>query len=125
MRFLIDTNCCIYLFSARHPELARRIIVTNEGDIGLSVVVLAELALGSRLGKAPAGDRLVRLRREFPLVPFEERDADVYAELPFRRARFDRLLAAQAVSRDLILITNNEADFADVPGLRLENWTQP
>ena len=125
MRYLIDTNCCIYLFSAAYPELRRRMAATDIGEVGLSVIVLAELALGARIGKAPDDQRLDRLRRQLPLLPFEEQDAGAYAALPFRRARFDRLLAAHAVSRGLILITNNEADFSDVPGLRIENWTRP
>ena len=125
MRYLIDTNCCIYLFSASYPQLRQRMAATDIGEVGLSVIVLAELALGARIGKAPDDQRLDRLRQQFPLLPFEEPDAEAYASLPFRRARFDRLLAAHAVSRGLILITNNEADFADVPGLRVENWTLP
>lgn len=124
MRYLIDTNCCIYLFSAHYPELRRRLASTDSGDVGLSVIVLAELALGARLGKVPDDMRLARLRQELPILPFEEQDAEAYAELPFGRRRFDRLLAAHAVSRGLILITNNEADFADVPALRVENWTR-
>lgn len=125
MRYLIDTNCCIYLFRAEFPELRRRFMATDAGEIGLSVIVLAELGVGAHLGKAPAGERLARLREELPLLPFEERDAEAFAALPFRRGGFDRLLAAHAVSRDLVLITNNEADFSDIAGLRLENWTRP
>ena len=125
MRYLIDTNCCIYLFSDAYPELTRRVEGTEAAEIGLSVIVFAELALGARLGKPPLYERLMRLREEMPLLPFEGQDAEVYARLPFRRGRFDRLLAAHAVSRDLTLITNNEADFADIPGLKIENWTRP
>ena len=125
MRYLIDTNCCIYLFSADYPELRRRMTATDAGEIGLSVIVLAELALGAALGKAPYDQRLARLREQLPLLSFEERDAEAYAAQPFKRGRFDRLLAAHAVSRGLTLITNSEADFADVPGLRVENWTRP
>ena len=36
----------------------------------------------------------------------------------------DRLIAAHALALDLTLVTNNERDFADVPGLRIENWTR-
>jgi len=124
VRYLIDTNCCIYLFSAEYPQLRQRLAATDAGEVGLSVIVLAELAIGARLGKVPDDERLERLRQELPLLSFEEQDAEAYAALPFRRGRFDRLLAAHAVSRDLILITNNEADFADVLGLRVENWTK-
>jgi tRNA(fMet)-specific endonuclease VapC len=46
-----------------------------------------------------------------------------YAQLPFKRASFDRLIAAHAVSQDLIVVTGNAKDFADVPGLKVENWT--
>ena len=125
MRYLIDTNCCIYLFRAEYPHLRNRMMAVDAGEIAVSVIVLAELAIGARLGKSPAFDRLQRLRQEMPLLPFEEQDADAYAALPFRRGRFDRLLAAHALSRSLTLITNNQADFADVPGLRTENWTLP
>ncbi|WP_294395484.1 type II toxin-antitoxin system VapC family toxin [uncultured Sphingomonas sp.] len=125
MRYLIDTNCCVYLFNAGYDGLRQRIAGTEAGAIGLSVIVLAELGVGARLGKMPAGDRLGRLCEEFPVVPFEREDAEAFAALPFRRGRFDRLLAAHAVSRDLTLVTNNAADFADIPGLRVENWTLP
>jgi tRNA(fMet)-specific endonuclease VapC len=125
VRYLIDTNCCIYLFNARYAGLRQRMAETDAGSVGLSVIVLAELALGARLGKAPDHARLDRLRQELPVVSFEQEDALAYASLPFKRARFDRLLAAHAVCRGLTLITNNEADFADVPGLRIENWVKP
>lgn len=124
MRYLIDTNCCIYLFRAEYPALRSRVMAAVAGEIGLSVIVLAELAVGARLGKSPTLDRLHRLRAELPILPFEERDADAYAALPFKGGNFDRLLAAHAISRDLTLITNNEPDFADMPGLRVENWTR-
>ncbi len=47
-----------------------------------------------------------------------------YASIPFKRSRFDRLIAAQALSLGLTLVTNNERDFADVPDLKVENWTK-
>jgi len=59
-----------------------------------------------------------------PLVPFDEPAARLYATLPFSRGRFDRLLAAHALSLGATIVTNNGADFADVPGLVIEDWTQ-
>ena len=61
--------------------------------------------------------------RAIPIIPFDEAASREYAKLPFKRARFDRLLAAHALSIGAIVVTNNEADFADVPGLVVENWT--
>ena len=125
MRYLIDTNCCIDLFNTRHQVLRDRMMATEAGEIALSAVVVAELGVGAVLGKAPQRDQLARLREELPILSFEEQDSDVYARLPFRRGRFDALIAAQAISRGLTLITANERDFADVPGLKIENWTLP
>jgi tRNA(fMet)-specific endonuclease VapC len=125
VRYLIDTNCCIYLFNREYADLGRRMAGAEAGEIGLSAIVLAELGVGARVGKFPTGPHLTRLRQEMPFLAFEERDAEIFATLPFKRGRFDRLLAAHAVSRGLTLITNNEADFADIPGLKIENWTRP
>jgi tRNA(fMet)-specific endonuclease VapC len=90
----------------------------------LSAIVLAELALGSMNGKAPLMAALERLLVQMPLMPFDENAARAYGRLPFRRGRFDRLLAAQALSLDLVIITRNLADFADIAGLKVEDWTR-
>lgn len=123
MRYLIDTNCCIFLFANTHPRLTNRVLATERGAIGLSTIVFAELALGSANGKVPPPAALEQLIKQMPLLPFDEAAARTYARLPFKRGRFDRLLAAHALSLDLIVITQNEADFSDNPGLKIENWT--
>jgi tRNA(fMet)-specific endonuclease VapC len=123
VRYLIDTNCCIYLFAGRYPALTQRIGDTAAGEIGLSAIVLAEFAIGRRDREGRPDRQLELLIRQMPVQPFDQRAAEVYAQLPFRRGRFDRLIAAHAVSLGLTLITNNERDFADIPDLRVENWT--
>jgi len=125
MRYLIDTNCCLYLFSGAYPALLKRVLATARGDIGLSAIVFAELALGSANGMGPPLAALERLTEQIPLLPFDEAAARGYATLPFRRGRFDRLLAGHALSLGLAIITHNERDFADIPGLKIENWTRP
>ncbi|HSX76190.1 MAG TPA: VapC toxin family PIN domain ribonuclease, partial [Shinella sp.] len=37
----------------------------------------------------------------------------------------DKLIAAQAIAADAVLVTNNVRDFAAYPGLRIENWLAP
>jgi tRNA(fMet)-specific endonuclease VapC len=59
-----------------------------------------------------------------PVVPFDEAAAKAYARVPFKRGKLDRLIAAHAVALDLTLVTNNEVDFADVDGLKIENWAR-
>jgi len=123
VRYLIDTNCCIFLFAGGYPLLKQRIGTLDKDEVGLSAIVFAELALGSANGKEPSPEALDRLVRIFPVLAFDEAAARAYAGLPFKRGRFDRLLAAHALSLDLTVITHNEADFGDVPGLKVENWT--
>ena len=124
MRYLIDTNCCIYLFANSYPALSRRVLATPQGDIGLSTIVFAELALGSMNGKAPPFEALEELAEQMPLLPFDGAAARAYSTLPFRRGRYDRLLAGHALSLGLAIITRNERDFADIPDLKIENWTK-
>ena len=95
---------------------------SKPGDIASSTISFAEIALGSQNGKPPPAEALEAFVAVVPILPFDEAAARAYAKLPFKRARFDRLLAAHALSIGATVITNNEADFADVPGLKVENW---
>jgi tRNA(fMet)-specific endonuclease VapC len=122
-QYLIDTDCAVYAMTAQFPALGGRLAECEPGDIAISAINYAELALGADLGKPPPPRVLEAFVAVIPILPFDEAAARAYARLPFRRARFDRLLAAHALSIGATVVTNNEADFADVPGLRVENWT--
>lgn len=122
-RFLLDTNICIYILNDAQGRAARAVEAQARGRVVSSTIVMAEVLRG-----VPENDIAGRLivDRFFRLVQalaFDAAAAEVYARLPFRRARLDRLIAAQALAAGLTLITNNERDFADIPDLRLENWT--
>ncbi|WP_175578914.1 type II toxin-antitoxin system VapC family toxin [Croceibacterium ferulae] len=123
IRYLIDANCVVYAMAGDHDRLVQRIAECNAGTIALSTISYAEVAYGTFVGKPPSPEVLDAFTNAIPLVAFDEAAARTYAQLPFRRARFDRLLAAHALSMGAIVITANEADFADVPGLTVENWT--
>ncbi len=123
MKYLLDTNICILLLGGNVPLLRRRVEQCDEGELGMSAIVFAELAVGSWRGKLPPLQTVDAFSRWVPVLPFDEASARLYAHLPSKRGSFDRLIAAHALSLGLTLITNNERDFADVPGLRIENWT--
>ena len=125
MNYLLDADCCIYVGDARMPHLQARLAQQPRGSVGLSAVTLAEVLLGSEQGKPPTPQQIAAFLEQIPLVPFGNDAARAYARLPFRRARFDRLVAAHALSLGATVVTNNMPDFADVPGLRVENWTLP
>lgn len=124
MRFLIDADSAIYATTGQHEKLRNRLAGCDPGDIGLSAISYAEIVLGMEQGKPPTDEALEAFVKAVPIVAFDDAAARAYAKLPFKRARFDRLLAAHAVSLSAILVTNNIGDFADVPGLIVDNWTQ-
>ncbi len=123
MKYLLDTNCCVYLFTGESPVLTTRVAACAAGTLGVSAISFAEIALGSSNGRMPATEVLDAFVVEIPVLDFDQAAGRAYARLPFKRGRFDRLIGAHALSRDLTLVTNNEQDFADIPGLKVENWT--
>jgi tRNA(fMet)-specific endonuclease VapC len=121
--FLIDSNILIYVLQDSRCAAARRMQDCAVGTVVTSAIVFGEVMRGL-VAREP--DRAHKANRLFELVtvlPFDAAAAATYAGLPFRRGRLDRLIAAHALSVGLILVTNNEADFADIDGLRVENWT--
>lgn len=123
IRYLIDANSAVYAMDVGNEMLTDRMAECDEGEIAISVISYAEVAYGTYAGKPPPPEVLEAFIEAVPLLAFDEAAAREYARLPFKRARFDRLLAAHALSIGATVVTNNEADFADVPGLRVENWT--
>jgi len=131
MSYLLDTNICIHLMDAHPPQVIERFNKTPLGDIMISIVTYAELRLG--VERCPPEDRVAAERalrffvERVPVLPFAEHAAESYGVLAAavpdrRRDALDRLIAAHALSVNATLVTNNEADFKDYPGLQVENW---
>lgn len=122
--YLLDTNCCIYILSRTRPILEEKVGRCAAGSVGISAIVAAELILGFAEASATLQAMLERFVGEFPVQAFDERAARAYARVPFRRGKLDRLVAAHALALNATLITNNVRDFADVPGLKVDNWSR-
>jgi tRNA(fMet)-specific endonuclease VapC len=121
--FLLDTNVCIYLLGGEAPAAKARAEQCSPGELATSAITFGEVMVGVRtlhaMGEARALFELITV------LPFDEAAATAYASLPFRRGSFDRLIAAHALARNLVLVTNNPRDFADIFGLKIENWARP
>lgn len=131
-KYMLDTNICIYLMKHQPPEVAERFAQCFVGDVVISAITLAELEYGvSCSGAAQAQNRLAldSLLQDIVAAPFEGKAASAYgpvrqATRERKRDALDKLIAAHAIALDATLVTNNEADFAGYPGLRVENWVK-
>ncbi|HEX8062159.1 MAG TPA: type II toxin-antitoxin system VapC family toxin [Allosphingosinicella sp.] len=121
--FLLDSDICIYALLGRSEVLRQRLGEQPEGSVAISAVTLAEVGVGYGPEIDEAKD-LKAFLSQVEVLPFEGAAARIYAALPFRRGSFDRLIAAHAIATGRTLVTNNEADFSDVPQLKVVNWTR-
>ena len=132
MRYMLDTNICIHLIQKQPPQVIQKFSTLKYGDVVISSITLAELRYGVERDsqiRAGAEAALNGLLRFLPVLPFEENAASQYGVLRAlvrdrKRDALDRLIAAHALSQQLILVTNNEADFKDYTLLSVENWVQ-
>ncbi|TXC71100.1 type II toxin-antitoxin system VapC family toxin [Sphingomonas ginsenosidivorax] len=122
-RYLLDSNVLIYLLQGTSERLRHRIETCEPGELVTSAIAYAELMRGVPGGDRSKADAAGRLFGVVAIEPFGPDAAIAYRRVPFRRGRFDRLIAGHALALGLTLVTNNERDFADVDGLRIENWT--
>ncbi len=131
MSYLLDTNICIYALKERPPGVLAKLRVVGPTNVVLSVITVLELRQGAEGSRDPsaAHGRLDSFVAPIKLLPFELEDAVHGARLRAdlrRRGRpigdLDSLIAAQALARNLILVTNNLREFERVGGLRTENW---
>ena len=131
MKFLLDTNICIYLIKQRPESVARELQKQAVGDVGVSTITVAELYVGA--AKSQARERSLSALQQFlaPLVlaDFDAAAAAVYGDTRAYLERkgtpigsLDTMIAAHALSLGVALVTNNEREFRRVPGLRLANW---
>ena len=122
MKFMLDSNVVIAVALAAGENIRRRMAEHDQNDFAISSIAYAEVLHGSVRGKPPVEEALQALVEEVPVLPFDVAAATVYSRIPFKRASYDRLIAAHALSLGLAVITQNEKHFADVPGLVVENW---
>lgn len=126
--YLLDTNVCIDFLLGRSDRLVEK-IGRAFGKLAVSAITVAELRVGSRTSHDPEGDarRIDAFLAGVDVMSFDDKAAMAYGaavrEVGVKRKSFDRLIGAHAVALGFTLITGNEADFADVPGLKVENWT--
>jgi tRNA(fMet)-specific endonuclease VapC len=133
LKYLLDTNICIYIIKQKDTGILRRLQSHKEGETGISSITIAELEYGIARSTQLQRNRIALASF---LIPFEVVNFDQEAAMDYGLIRtwlekegkpigaMDMLLAAQARSKGIVLVTNNEKEFSMVPGLQMENWTK-
>jgi tRNA(fMet)-specific endonuclease VapC len=129
MRYLLDSNVVIGLLKDERSKLARRARRENPADVAISAIVVHELFYGAYKGRHTARNVALVESLQFEVIPFDTEDARQAAEIRALLLSqgtpigpYDVLIAGQARSRDVTLVTHNMKEFGRVPGLRCDDW---
>ncbi|STZ63188.1 tRNA(fMet)-specific endonuclease VapC [Moraxella lacunata] len=128
MKYLLDTNIVIAIRN-KNPKVLAELQKHRIEDIAISSIVYFELIFGA-YNSQRVQDNLADLHRlPFTILPFGEKDAYeaglIRSDLKTKGTpigAYDTLIAGQAISQGLILITHNIKEFNRVANLAYENW---
>ena len=133
MKFLLDTNICVFLIRKQRDSIRAHIQCHQVGEIGVSSITEAELRFGADKSSDPVKNHAI-LDRFFLTLPVLDFDSDCAREYGKIRAflekngspigSLDTLIAAHALSAGLTVVTNNTREFQRMPGLSVVDWTQ-
>jgi len=131
LRYLLDTNICIYITKKRPLEVYQRLTTLRVGEVAMSFITLGELRYGAEKSQQRdlALQKLAELRQYIPVIMPTQETTEHYGIIrQFLEkngqsiGNNDLWIAAHALSSNTILVTNNTREFIRVPHLRVENW---
>ena len=132
--YLLDTNICIFLIKNTFPVLTKKIFSANSNDLFLSSISIAEMEYGASKGQNREKNRqaLLDFCTDFnTILDFTVEDTEAYGLIRAYLEKegriigpYDMQIAAQAMTRNLIVITNNYDEFARIPWIKVEDWTK-
>jgi tRNA(fMet)-specific endonuclease VapC len=129
MAYLLDTNAVIALLNDTTSKLSRRARSEKPSDVAISAIVAHELFFGAFKSRRAAHSVSLIDALQFEVVGFDKEDARqagaVRAHLSAKGTPIgphDVLIAGQALSRNLTLVTHNKQEFSRVPKLKIEDW---
>ena len=132
MKYLLDTNICIYLIKQKPAKVLKHFKAQAIGDIGISSITLAELRYG--VSKSRHGEKNREALDEF-ILPLEIADFDEKAAAVYGTVRsdlekagkpigsMDMLIGAHALALGATLVTNNTKEFKQIKDLKIVDWS--
>ena len=131
MRYMLDTNICIYSIKHKPESVFRRLQEHDPSEICISSVTYAELVHGVEKSQAVEKNRLalVLLLANIEILDFDALAAEAYGKIRADLEKggtpigpLDMMIAGHAKSLDYCIVTNNTKEFSRVRGLKHENW---
>lgn len=132
MRYMLDTNICIYVIKNKPETVIKRFLERDPDELCISSVTYAELMYGVEKSQRVDKNRLAMMLFLSPItiLDFNARAAEeagkIRAELEKKGTPIgplDVLIAGHAKAEGLTLVTNNTREFVRVENLELEDWT--
>ena len=133
MRYMLDTNICIYVIKHKPEKVFRKLQTIHPEDVCISSVTYAELVHGVEKSAAVEKNRLALsiLLANMEILDFDVDAADCYGKIRAGLERkgtpigpLDMMIAGHAQSLGYTIVTNNVKEFSRVAALKIENWAE-
>jgi len=133
MRYMLDTNICIYAIRHKPEQVLKRLQEHDPVDICISSVTYAELVHGVEKSSAIEKNRvaLALLLANIEIMNFDSPAAESYGKIRADLERagtpigpLDMMIAGHAKSLGYTVVTNNTKEFERIIALKLENWAE-
>jgi len=132
MKFMLDTNICIYLIKRQSEKIIEHLKKHTAGEVGISSITLAELQYGVAKSQHKRQNRTALEEFILPLdiAPFDEKAAEAYGLIRSQLEKIgkpigslDTLIGAHALCLGVTLVTNNISEFKRIRNLKVVDWT--
>ena len=131
MKYLLDTNICVYLFRGRY-DLDKRIINVGVDNCAISEITLAELSYGAENSANPRKHLKIisDFTSQIPVLPIYDAIGEYAKSKSILRKQgipisdFDLLIGATALANKMIMVTENVKEFSRIENLKIENWVK-
>ncbi len=133
MKYMLDTNICIYAIKHKSDTVIKKFLSHDPEELCISAITYAELMHGVEKSIAVERNRIAisLFLSPITILQFDEHAAEEYGRIKAELEKkgtpigpMDTLIAGHAMSRGLILVTNNTREFDRVVGLTVEDWTR-
>lgn len=133
MRYMLDTNICIYAIKYKPEQVFLKLQKHDPSEVCISSVTYAELAYGVEKSQSIEKNRvaLALLLANIEIMDFDSFAAESYGKIRADLEKagkpigsLDMMIAGHAKSLGYTIVTNNTKEFMRVNGLKLENWAE-